>query len=51
MGIYTDVVLLEIQDRVSDLESIVLADKGDVNSCFLDLLKKKLSRCSKPTLP
>ncbi|ORZ02890.1 hypothetical protein BCR43DRAFT_449963 [Syncephalastrum racemosum] len=45
MGIYTDVVLLEIQERVNDLESIVLADKGDVNSCFLDLLRKKLNRC------
>ncbi|KAL0075016.1 hypothetical protein J3Q64DRAFT_1384370 [Phycomyces blakesleeanus] len=47
MGIYTDSILLEIRSRLADIESIVFADSSssNVSPCFLDLLKKKLTRC------
>ncbi|KAG0180392.1 hypothetical protein DFQ28_001198 [Apophysomyces sp. BC1034] len=47
MGIYTDSILIEIEDRLKDVEKIIFADadRPDVSRCFLDLLKKKLARC------
>lgn len=48
MGIYTDSILVEIEARLADVENIIYADEnGEIASSFLDLLKKKLARCSK----
>ncbi|KAI9314940.1 hypothetical protein BX666DRAFT_1862006, partial [Dichotomocladium elegans] len=46
MGIYTDAILIEIEDRLKDVESIILSEENgtESSSSFLDLLKKKLSR-------
>ncbi|KAI9278642.1 hypothetical protein BDA99DRAFT_492737 [Phascolomyces articulosus] len=44
MGIYTDTILVEIEERVADVESIINAGNTEVASSFLDLLKKKLLR-------
>ncbi|KAI7854656.1 hypothetical protein BDC45DRAFT_507812 [Circinella umbellata] len=44
MGIYTDTILVEIEERVADVESIINGGNAEVASSFLDLLKKKLSR-------
>ncbi|KAF7725868.1 hypothetical protein EC973_009200 [Apophysomyces ossiformis] len=47
MGIYTDSILTEIEDRLKDVERIIFADtdRADVSRCFLDLLKQKLAQC------
>lgn len=47
MGIYTDTILVEIEERVADVESIINGGNSEVASSFLDLLKKKLQRSSK----
>ncbi|KAG2223104.1 hypothetical protein INT45_008952 [Circinella minor] len=47
MGIYTDTILVEIEERVADVESIINGGNTEVASSFLDLLKKKLLRSSK----
>ncbi|KAI8376964.1 hypothetical protein BD560DRAFT_482310 [Blakeslea trispora] len=43
MGIYTDTILLENQDRLKDIENILFADSS--GSCFVELLKHKLKMC------
>lgn len=48
MGTFTDSILVEIEARLADVENIIYADEnGEIASSFLDLLKKKLARCSK----
>ncbi|KAI8140315.1 hypothetical protein BJV82DRAFT_623486 [Fennellomyces sp. T-0311] len=44
MGIYTDTILVEIEERVADVESIINSGHEEVASSFLDLLRKKLLR-------
>ncbi|KAJ8659451.1 hypothetical protein O0I10_004816 [Lichtheimia ornata] len=52
MGIYTDSILVEIEARLADVENIIYADEnGEIASSFLDLLKKKLARCTRIGYP
>jgi hypothetical protein len=45
MGTYTDTILLENQERLDDIETILYSDSSD--TCFVKVLKHKLTRCSK----
>lgn len=45
MGVYTDSILLENQERLNNIKEILYADES--GSCFVDLLKHKLDLCSK----
>lgn len=51
MGIYTDRVLVEIEDRLTDIGSIIYDEHRDQPedhpTYFLDLLKKKYTKSSK----
>ncbi|KAI9302377.1 hypothetical protein BJ944DRAFT_121100 [Cunninghamella echinulata] len=47
MGIYTDNVLVEIEERLDDIGSIIFGDQdqnSNYSTYFLDLLKKKYNR-------
>ncbi|CAO3635120.1 unnamed protein product [Cunninghamella echinulata] len=47
MGIYTDNVLVEIEERLDDIGSIIFGDRdqnSNYSTYFLDLLKKKYNR-------
>lgn len=44
MGTYTDAILLENQERLNDIETILYSDSSD--SCFVKVLKHKLKKCS-----
>lgn len=45
MGVYTDSILLENQERLNNIKEILYADES--GSCFVNLLKHKLDLCSK----
>ncbi|CDS09377.1 hypothetical protein LRAMOSA10737 [Lichtheimia ramosa] len=52
MGTFTDSILVEIEARLADVENIIYADEnGEIASSFLDLLKKKLARCTRIGYP
>ncbi|CEG73633.1 hypothetical protein RMATCC62417_08976 [Rhizopus microsporus] len=44
MGVYTDSILLENQERLNNIKEILYADESD--SCFVNLLKHKLDLCN-----
>ncbi|CAO3660985.1 unnamed protein product [Rhizopus microsporus] len=44
MGVYTDSILLENQERLNNIKEILYADES--GSCFVDLLKHKLDLCN-----
>lgn len=49
MGIYTDRVLVEIEERLVDINSIIYEERDQPDShptYFLDLLKKKYNKSS-----
>lgn len=50
MGIYTDSVLVEIEERLTDIGNIIFGNQdqnSNYSTYFLDLLKKKYNRSSK----